>query len=51
MIILEAKTLDGEIVEFELEDLFGEGNRCDRVFFIGGEPYDMDSIKFLRVEE
>ena len=46
-IIFEAKTLDGETIEFELEDLFGEGNRCDRVFYIGGEPCDMDSIKLI----
>ena len=32
MIILEAKTLEGDIIEFELEDLFSEGNICDRVF-------------------
>ena len=51
MIILEVKTLDGDIIEFELEELFGEGNRCDRVFYIGGEPCDMDSIKFIKEEE
>lgn len=50
MIILEAKTLDGVTIEFELEDLFGEGNICDRVFYLCGEPCDMDSIKFIREE-
>ena len=51
MIILEAKTLDGDVVEFELEELFGSGNRCDRVFYIDGVPYDMDSIKLVKENE
>lgn len=50
MIILEAKTLEGDIIEFELEDLFSEGNICDRVFYICSIPCDMDSIKFIREE-
>ena len=50
MIILEAKSLYGDIVEFELEELFGSGNRCDRVFYIDGVPCDMDSIKFIEEE-
>lgn len=48
--IFEVKTLDGEVIEFELEELFGSGARCDRVFYIAGEPCDMDSIKFIREE-
>ena len=51
MIILEAKTLDGSVIEFDLEELFSEGNRCDRVFYLNGEPCDMDSIRFLKEEE
>ena len=47
MIILEAKTLEGDIIEFELEDLFSEGNICDRVFYVNSIPCDMDSIKLI----
>ena len=51
MVILEAKTLDGVTIEFELEELFGEVSyKSDRVFYLCGEPCDMDSIKFIREE-
>ena len=48
MIIFKAETLEGEIIEFELEELFDEGTRCDRIFYVCGMPCDMDSIKFIK---
>ena len=55
-IIFEAKTLDGETIEFELEDLFGEGNRCDRVFYIGefnilGANYTVEEVENFSADD
>lgn len=50
MVLLKAKTLDGDEIEFEFEDVV-RNDKCDRVFYLkddfGFTACDLDSVEVV----